>query len=161
MSCSPNHERYSTQKSLDDHLYPARFISRSKGQIDNYAAAAWNFIIENICLWCWFWWGSLGLGSYGFGLRRWLLMVSLKVICGQWCLLGVLLWWLSLIFGRWLFEGAQRPWGKGVFMGGPHWRFALVRVVVLLQCKVLGIWHRCKKFYEFIFYWKKVVIEKV
>ena len=50
-----------------------------KGQIDNYAAAAWNFIIENICLWCWFWWGSLGLGSYGFGLRQWLLMVSLKV----------------------------------------------------------------------------------
>lgn len=132
-----------------------------KGQIDNYAAAAWKFIIENICLWCWFWWGSLGLGSYGFGLRQWLLMVSLKV--RMW---PVVFAWGSVVmaqldFWQWLFEGAQRPWGKGVFMGGPHWRFALGRVVVLLQCKVLGIWHRCRIFYEFLFYWKNVVIEKV
>ena len=131
-----------------------------KGQIDNYTAAAWNFIIENICLWCWFWWGSLGLRSYGFGLRQWLLMVSLKVsmasgVCLGFCCDGSAWFWQMVVWGR------STARGKGVFMGGPHWRFALGRVVVLLQCKVLGIWHRCRIFYEFIFYWKKVIIEKV
>ena len=32
---------------------------------------------------------------------------------GQWCLLGVLLWWLSLILADGLFGGAQRPERRG------------------------------------------------
>ena len=131
-----------------------------KGQIDNYTAAAWNFIIENICLWCWFLWGSLGLRSYGFGLRQcclWWVWRSAWPVVFAWGSVVM----AQLDFGRWFVWGRSTAREKGVFMGGPHWRFALGRVVVLLQCKVLGIWHRCRIFYEFIFYWKKVIIEKV